>query len=1071
MNPASRFFVLRTPLLPLDLLGEWGAAVTAASSTDSATLPERLADDRARLRASYRTLLDDPIVREAIFLASPDLDRALEHWRSDPNGDRGQAAERALTRYLTRMASRPTPFGLFGATALGAVAGTTALSVAPASDCRRHVRLDMDYLVLLVDTLQRLDEVRTHLRYRPNRSLYRLADRWRLIETRLSGKARSHHLVAVERDEMLDATLCRAADGASLDALAAALVAPGLTRADADAYLREVIDGQLLEPDLACPVTGPEPLGVLAARLQAVPGAVHVATALDDAGRALAAIDRAPIGVDAGPYLDIARRLEALPATVELSRLFQVDMVRPAGATLGPDAMATIRRGVELAHALQPPAREGELDRLRDAWAERYEAREVPLAEALDADAGLGAVLDGGGRGSSPLLDGLDFPPAQRATVTWGTRERHLLDLVGRAVQAHQHELHLTDDDVRVLTTPNPAPLPNAYAAMVTLVRNGTRPPVVLMHGTTGPSGARLLGRFCHGDAALEARVREHLRAEEALDPDAVFAEIVHLPEGRVGNVILRPALRDYDIPFLGASGLPHDQQLAIDDLTVQLSGGRFVLRSRRLGRRVVPRLSCAHNFSMMAVGAYRFLCLVQADGQLESVGWDWGPLAALPVLPRVRVGDVVLARARWRLTRADVAAITKPESVARYAAVQEWRQQRHLPRWVVLADYDNALPVDLENVLAVESFVQLVKGRDEAVLVEHYPGPDELIARGPDGAGYAHELVVPFVREAVEPSAVAVASAPEASRPRAPRRAAALERRFAPGSEWIFAKLYGGSGVADQVLLDTVAPLSRRLLASGAIDGWFFLRYADPDEHLRWRLHVSDGTSPARVRTQVERATQGLLSAGLVRRVAFDTYEREVERYGGPQAMAIAERWFWADSESTVDTLEALSQPGAAPDDRWRAGALSVDRALSDLGCDLAAKVAVMSDLRERFGREFHVDAAFRRALAGKFRPFERPLADLLRRGPDRTSALAAVEAALTRRRTRTRAALARLIRLTSRGTTLATIQELAPSYVHMALNRLFRSEQRMHELVIYDFLLHIYRRQGERRAASQTP
>ena len=53
----------------------------------------------------------------------------------------------------------------------------------------------------------------------------------------------------------------------------------------------------------------------------------------------------------------------------------------------------------------------------------------------------------------------------------------------------------------------------------------------VLIQGASGPSGARLLGRFCHADAELRCCVEDHLRVEEEHQPDAIFAEIVHLPE------------------------------------------------------------------------------------------------------------------------------------------------------------------------------------------------------------------------------------------------------------------------------------------------------------------------------------------------------------------------------------------------------------------------------------------------------------------------------------------------------------------------------------------------------------
>ena len=90
-----------------------------------------------------------------------------------------------------------------------------------------------------------------------------------------------------------------------------------------------------------------------------------------------------------------------------------------------------------------------------------------------------------------------------------------------------------------------------------------------------------MLGRFCHGDELFERHVAEHLRAEESLQPEAIFAEVVHLPEGRVGNVLLRPVLRGYEIPYLGLSGAASEKQIPITDLRVSVVGDRIVLRLR----------------------------------------------------------------------------------------------------------------------------------------------------------------------------------------------------------------------------------------------------------------------------------------------------------------------------------------------------------------------------------------------------------------------------------------------------------------------------------------------------------
>ena len=70
----------------------------------------------------------------------------------------------------------------------------------------------------------------------------------------------------------------------------------------------------------------------------------------------------------------------------------------------------------------------------------------------------------------------------------------------------------------------------------------------------------------------------------------------------------------------------------------------------------------------------------------------------------------------------------------------------RRVPRFVSLADSDNELPTDLDNILAVDALVQAARRPRHAELVELFPGPDEHCVHGPEGA-FVHEVVVPFVR------------------------------------------------------------------------------------------------------------------------------------------------------------------------------------------------------------------------------------------------------------------------------------------------------------------------------------
>jgi thiopeptide-type bacteriocin biosynthesis protein len=536
-----------------------------------------------------------------------------------------------------------------------------------------------------------------------------------------------------------------------------------------------------------------------------------------------------------------------------------------------------------------------------------------------------------------------------------------------------------------------------------------------------------------------------------------VFAEIVHQPEGRLGNVLARPVLRGWEIPYLGQPGVPADRQLPVTDLLVSVVGDEIVLRSARLGRRVIPRLTSAHNF-YTSQGIYRFLCLLQGQGVAGALGWDWGPLRQAPFLPRLVSGRLVLCRAAWKVEGPELRALGQARGAARFQAVQTWRSQWRLPRWVCLADADNELPVDLDNVLSVDTLLELVKGRDRVSLVELYPGPDRLCASGPEGR-FVHELVVPFVCPVLSQANTLSAAAPLC---RGRQKRKAVVRRFPPGSEWLYAKLYTGAATADQVLRQVVRPVTKTALHSGAADGWFFIRYGDPDWHLRLRLHGQPERLQDEVWPVLRAAVAPLLDNGRLWRVQLDTYEREVERYGGEEGIVLAERLFQADSEAVLQMVELYPEDPRG-DVRWRLALCGMDLLLADLGFDLTLRREVVGRLRASYAAEFHIEGKVRRQLGDRYRQERAALEALLRPARDVEGMLAPGLLVLRRRSQQGAPVMAALRERAAAGALAQALPAVAASFLHMYANRLLRSAQRAQEMVLYDFLARLY----ESRAA----
>jgi thiopeptide-type bacteriocin biosynthesis protein len=1103
----SGFFALRTPLLPFDELLVWSEGLESAAAGDEpARLEAAFAADRVLLRQRLRKIFARPEVREALFLASPDLEGRFDLWLRDPAGEPGQKVERALVRYFGRMAGRATPFGLFAGCSVGTLGEESRLALAERARYRRHTRLDMDYLVLLTDAIGRDPGLQSGLAFGVNSSLYAARGRFRYLEVRRNGKGWTHHQVALEASDYLTATLARAREGAPLDVLAAALLEkdPDAAPEDAAEYLADLVENQILVSELRPAVTGPEPVSGLAARLRQINGAPHprplspVGPAsrvgpiakvplgsrdlqegpgdqLEQIHQELEGLDAGGLGAEPARYRYIARQLEGLTGEVDLGRLFQVDMVKPvAAASVGPAILREIQRGVSMLHRLAPR----DADRLapfREAFARRYEGREVPLVEALDEDIGVGLeTVSGSSTDASSLLDDLTFPKLAEEKLSWGRREIVLLRKLGEALASGSREIVLEPRDVDEMASPSSPPLPDAFAVMVSVGAASEAALAagefqVLLHGVSGPSGTRLLGRFCHADTQLHQWVQEHVRAEEALQADAVFAEIAHLPEGRVGNVLARPVLRAYEIPYLGRAGVPVARQIPVTDLLISVVGDQIVLRSARLGRRVLPRLTSAHNYHA-SQGIYRFLCQLQSQGTAGELAWDWRPLRDAPFLPRVVSGRLVLCRATWRLTQEELKPLGQMRGATRFREVQRRRVARRLPRWVALVEADNELPIDLDNVLAVDTFVELVKGKEQATLVELFPSPDRLWARGPEGQ-FVQELVVPFLRYKAASNQKDKETRrhgdTENPHPRvslSPCLAVSLsacERRFPPGSEWLYAKLYAGPMMVDQILHDVVKPVVEATRQAGAADRWFFIRYGDPDWHLRLRFHGRPARLQEEVLPALQAAVAPLLEDGRLWRFQLDTYEREVERYGGPEGILLAERLFHADSEAVL-ALAALLPQDTRGDVRWRLALFGADLLLGDLGFDVSTRRAVLRQTRHRFGTEFKAGADLAHQLGAKFRAERKNLEGLLGSTACEDDRLAPALEVLRRRSESLAPVMSELKACAKAGRLSVPLTELAPSYLHMHANRLLRSAHRAQELVLYDFLVRHYESQA---------
>jgi thiopeptide-type bacteriocin biosynthesis protein len=118
---------------------------------------------------------------------------------------------------------------------------------------------------------------------------------------------------------------------------------------------------------------------------------------------------------------------------------------------------------------------------------------------------------------------------------------------------------------------------------------------------------------------------------------------------------------------------------------------------------------------------------------------------------------------------------------------------------------------------------------------------------------------------------------------------------------------LYGDLRRQDVLLAKHIPDLLERL------DGprWWFIRFRDPDQHLRVRIALPDPDAFAETARTIGTWADELRTAGLLSDVCFPTSYREMGRWGSGDAWNAAEEVFRADSRAVV---AQLSQPQRPP-------------------------------------------------------------------------------------------------------------------------------------------------------------
>jgi thiopeptide-type bacteriocin biosynthesis protein len=994
----------------------------------------------------------DPLFKEGLYLSSPEFLNELEK-REQLSHKEKEKLDRSMAKYMIRSCMRCTPYGTFAGFFEAAITdGATSIRLNGSDAHNRHIRIDMSYIEKIVQFVMTLPEVNQHVRYYPNNSLYEIGDNYRFAEYTVKEEMRKYHLTAVAKTDYLQLILERARKGATIKELVAVLVENEIAdEEESSEFIRDLYQSQVIVPDLGPSITGNDPLAQVIQQLEPIESLDELVNNLKQIHQLL----QNP-GNGTNYYKEIAVMLENLGLGIKINKnVFQTDLrLSTDSAIVNKDIIGTICKQVEELMVFSRMHANKELDNFKTKFLNKYEDAEVPLAIALDADLGIGyGGFHDENSGGSEFINDLGTMGPGIQDSDFDHIKRYSLVKYDEYLRSGKEHIEIKESELDAFKK-NAEQFRHPVSMFLQghLLKkedgSGNDNFTFGLNSFFGPSAANLLGRFAYASKSLEDGIKEILRQEESENPDAIYAEIAHQPQARIGNILLRPVLRNYEIPYVGKSGLPEEQHIDLNDLFVSIKAGRVELRSHKHNRQVIPRLTTAHNYSTQSLPFYKFLC----DLQLQQVAlprvWDWGNLVILKRLPRVVYKNLILQKAQWKIEKKDISKL--PEKREDYLSfARALREKTGMPRLVLFVQYDNELLIDLEDERGVDLFLHYITKYESLQLEEFLFSENNCFVENTRGEGFTNELIIPMYRMKKTEQEL-IKSVQVKNQVQHP----VVKRKFQLNSNWLYFKIYCGSKTAEKLLTQLVLPYVRQGLDKQLFDRFFFIRYKDEFSHFRIRFYNEDINKQPIVLTTFLSIFEEALDKGIINKITTDAYNREIERYGDDM-IEEAEMLFFNDSVSTLKLLDLL-EDDEGMQYRVFMAMRGIDMLLEDFKLTAAGKRQLLKQLAVSFHAEAGGSETLLKLINNKYRIYQKKVFSFLDSTQDEINEVEeAIE--LFRQRSAANEPVVQSI-LSKLDGDAARLFHLLGSYIHMFMNRFFVAQQRKYELVAYHFMERYY-------------
>lgn len=890
---------------------------------------------------SFEKEKEDIETKEAILIGSASLYESI--YKDNSKSDK---VKHSFEKYYNRMTSRTTPYGLFAGVNIGGFSDHTNMNL---DKYTKYVYPDMEWLDGVIKVIKKDRNILDSLTVMSNNVLVSKGNRLDNIYYTNNGsnveKMRDSRYVSIRNTNIVKYILSITKNPIKVGEIIKNLkdnidVVP-------ESYISNIVYDLIDKEFLLTEIDGvsyeERTLINLINKLEHIITAKEYYEKLKKISRYIKEYEELEIGRGIDTYLEL---LNCMKEIYECKNYIQVDMKSNFNELkLNNEIKNEI---IQLSNFLYKFTElniiKDEYEKYKFDFIEKYGGdRLVPILEVVDKDKGIG------------LPRTFERYVIDETSKDFIKIKEILINKYVKCLKNNSREIKVTEDDFNHLRSNSDLDfdkLPLSYDINLLIKMNPESNNHLLFLGpNVGAIGAgKTFGRFkdLYNNDDLNKLRKINDIEKELLNMEVITVELrSNFNIKRLLNVSRTFDMRDTSLYL--SQWDDNSESLKLDDLYMGIENNNFYLWSASNNCRI--QISKNHMLNSIIVGGlYKFIIDLSKDNNmfvfLNILNIVFG---LYEYVPRISFGNIILSPEMWKIN-ATYLKLSKNYSLEEFESkLKVYIKEFNIPELVYLTDGDNRLLLDLKRKDSIKVIYENMKKRSNSILTEVDFDISKHAIMDEEGNGYNSEFIIPIVRKVKNKEYkynknFSINSEDTYSN----------KRNILPMGNWVYMNLFCSKNRDDELITDYILEFIDVLKANKLIKKSFFIRYIVDDKyHIRLRIEKNKGIN---IDNNIDKFLQNLKENFLISKVSIDTYERELERYGGIDVYEEIEEYFDIDSECVCRLLKACRKNKINLDMKI-IGVISIIKMMEDFGLSFSEQLELLDEIidKKMFREEFN--------------------------------------------------------------------------------------------------------------------